>query len=85
VPLPTISSLAVALLMLVATPVVYRLLVIVYRLYLHPLSGFPGPKRDAATTLYRAYYQVYRDGGHVEQFTKLHAQYGDSPLAKFII
>ncbi|KAI0871745.1 cytochrome P450 [Hypoxylon argillaceum] len=56
--------------------VAHRASIVFYRLYLHPLSRFPGPKLAAATTLYRAYYQIIRDGEHVAQATKLHEQYG---------
>ena len=56
---------------------VYRILIVLYRLYFHPLSRFAGPKLAAATTLYRAYYQVYRDGDHVAQATRLHGVYGE--------
>ncbi|KAI1809586.1 cytochrome P450 [Poronia punctata] len=56
--------------------VVYRASIIIYRLYFHPLSKYPGPKVAAATTLYRVYYQMIRDGEHVAQATKLHEQYG---------
>lgn len=56
--------------------VTYRIGLIIYRLYFHPLAHFPGPKLAAATTLYRAYWQVWQDGEHVAQFTRLHDQYG---------
>ncbi|KAJ5205354.1 Cytochrome P450 [Penicillium cf. griseofulvum] len=56
--------------------VAYRIGLVIYRLYFHPLAHFPGPKLAAATTLYRAYWQVWQDGEHVAQFTRLHDQYG---------
>ncbi len=56
----------------------WRLGVIIYRIFFHPLKGFPGPPIAAASTLYRAYFQVFMDGGHIEQFTKLHVKYGTS-------
>lgn len=72
---PTTSTSTIVLTILWAV-VAYRLLVIFQRLYLHPLSSYPGPKLAAATTLYRAYYQIIRDGEHVAQATKLHKKYG---------
>lgn len=57
--------------------IVHRICVVLYRLYFHPLKEFPGPKLAAASTLYRAYYQVYRDGDHLAQATRLHDRYGD--------
>lgn len=59
-----------------ATLVTYRIIIVIYRLYFHPLSQFPGPKLAAASTLYRAYYQMIRDGEHVAQWTRLHEVYG---------
>jgi hypothetical protein len=62
----------------------YRVGLVIYRLYFHPLSHFPGPKLAAATTLYRAYWQVWQDGEHVAQFTRLHEQYGRSPFIAYL-
>jgi hypothetical protein len=63
---------------LISLLLIYRLGIIVHRLYLHPLRHFPGPKLAAASTLYRAYYQIWRDGDHVGQATRLHEIYGKS-------
>lgn len=54
----------------------WRLGVVTYRVFFHPLKSFPGPPLAAASTLYRAYFQVFMDGGHIDQFTKLHVKYG---------
>ncbi|KAJ5290959.1 cytochrome P450 [Penicillium angulare] len=56
--------------------ILYRLYIIITRLYFHPLANFPGPKLAAATTLYRAYYQVWKDGKMIEHSTQLHEIYG---------
>ncbi|KAJ3492973.1 hypothetical protein NLJ89_g11123 [Agrocybe chaxingu] len=47
-----------------------------YRLYFHPLSSIPGPRRAAVSTLYRAYYDIIRDGEWVLHLESLHAKYG---------
>ena len=62
----------------------YRLSIIIYRLYFHPLSKFPGPKLAAVSTLYRAYFQMWRDGDHVAQATRLHETYGRYLTLKLI-
>lgn len=54
----------------------YLLALIFYRLYLHPLSKYPGPKLAAISTLYRAYHQTWRDGRLVENLAGLHQSYG---------
>ena len=38
--------------------VVYRVCVIIYRIFFHPLRHFPGPLLAKATTAYQAYYDV---------------------------
>lgn len=55
---------------------------LVYRVYLHPLSKIPGPKIAAATSWYDFYYQCIKKGGG--QFTwkiaEMHDHYGEIPL-----
>ena len=63
--------------------VAYRIGLVIYRLYFHPLAHFPGPKLAGATTLYRAYWQVWKDGEHVTQFTRLHDQYGKLNFSRY--
>lgn len=53
----------------------YLLLRVVYRLTLHPLARFPGPKLAGATSLYSAYYDIV-DTGFVKKLPALHEQYG---------
>lgn len=54
------------------------LLVIVYRLTLHPLAKFPGPKLAAASQAYEAYYDLwYKGGGEFSpKIRNLHKKYG---------
>jgi len=47
-----------------------------YRITLHPLSKFPGPKLTAMTRWYEAYYEVVMGGQFSDQIIKWHAQYG---------
>lgn len=52
--------------------------VIVYRLTLHPLAKFPGPRLAAATHWYEAYYELLHHGGaqFAPKVRQLHALYG---------
>jgi hypothetical protein len=54
----------------------YSVVVVIYRLYLSPLSKFPGPKLAAATLLYEAYYDVILGGQYTFKIKELHEQYG---------
>ncbi|KAI8938499.1 hypothetical protein NX059_004389 [Plenodomus lindquistii] len=47
-----------------------------YRLYLHPLAKFPGPKLAAISSWYEAYYEIVLTGQYSRQISKLHDQYG---------
>jgi len=48
-----------------------------YRLYIHPLSKFPGPPLAAITHYYAAYYDLWKDGAQVSQLEELHKIYGE--------
>lgn len=74
--LTSIPSLAFLLAVLSVLTLLYCLLTVVYRLVFHPLRRFPGPKLAAATTLYRAYFQIVQDGGQLRQWNRLHELYG---------
>ncbi|KAK4169784.1 putative cytochrome P450 [Cladorrhinum sp. PSN259] len=59
--------------------VIHRLIIIVYRLYFHPLSSFPGPRLAAITSLYEWYYAILypKPVPWVEyQRSVLHPKYG---------
>lgn len=46
------------------------------RLYLHPLSKFPGPKIAAVSRWYEFYYDVVLGGAFVGHLPELHKKYG---------
>lgn len=51
---------------------------IIYRLYFHPLSKFPGPKLAAITHLYEFYYNLVQNGMFMWEVEKMHEKYGTS-------
>ncbi len=57
----------------------YYVLRSIYRITLHPLAKFPGPKLVAITRWYEAYYEVFVDGKggkFGEKIEEWHQQYG---------
>ena len=54
----------------------YVVLKVVYRLTLHPLAKFPGPRLAAVTTLYNAYYDILQPG-LIKNLPDLHKKYGN--------
>ncbi|KAF9019739.1 cytochrome P450 [Hymenopellis radicata] len=52
------------------------LYLLVYRLYLHPLKAFPGPRLAAVTEYYQGYFEVWKNGMFVQHLEKLHEIYG---------
>ena len=67
-----ISTLAVTSVM------IYVITLGVYRLYLSPLSKFPGPKLAGLTYWCEAYYELVKGGGgqFLFEYRKWHEQYG---------
>jgi cytochrome P450 len=59
-----------------AATVLYFVTTVLYRLYLHPLARFPGPKLAAATRWYEGYYDLYKPGQYTFKIAELHEQYG---------
>ncbi|KAI1141447.1 putative cytochrome P450 [Hypoxylon sp. FL0543] len=56
--------------------VAYLIGLVVYRLYFHPLSEFPGPKLAAATVWYEFYYDGIKGGRYTFKIREMHEQYG---------
>jgi len=64
--------------LLTAAFILYRLGIVVYRLCLHPLAKFPGPKIAGVTSLYEAYYEIVLNGQYSKKISELHDIYGES-------
>lgn len=56
--------------------VLYLATLVLYRLYFHPLSKFPGPKLTAITRLYEFYYQGVKVTEFPEKIREMHEKYG---------
>ena len=52
-----------------------------YRLFLSPISKFPGPVLAALTSKYEAYYDIVKGGQYTFKIQELHKRYGnDFPI-----
>ncbi|KAE8370766.1 cytochrome P450 [Aspergillus caelatus] len=62
----------------VVAAVLYVLVLGVYRITLHPLAKFPGPKLAAFTQWYETYYEFFKSPGgqYLFHYRKLHEKYG---------
>ena len=58
----------------------YLIALRIYRLYLHPLANFPGPKLAALSRWYEFYYKVPRKGNFTLHIPDLHRKYGKDPF-----
>ena len=55
---------------------------VVYRLTLHPLASFPGPKLAASTNMYGGYFDLSSSShSYIHVLPALHAKYGQMILA----
>ncbi|OSS48490.1 hypothetical protein B5807_07931 [Epicoccum nigrum] len=57
--------------------IVYLVSLTFYRLYLHPLRKFPGPKLAAVTFWYEFYFDCVQRGQYVFKIEELHRRYGN--------
>lgn len=64
--------------------VAYYGTLVFYRLILHPLSRFPGPKLAAISRWYEAYYDVVLGGQYTVKIAELHKKYGRYTLSSDI-
>ncbi|KUJ18476.1 cytochrome P450 [Mollisia scopiformis] len=56
--------------------IVYFGTLVSYRLLLHPLARFPGPRLAAVTRLYEAYFDVVLNGQYTFKIVQMHKEYG---------
>jgi hypothetical protein len=56
--------------------VCYQLLKALYRITLHPLAKFPGPKLAALSYKYEFYYDGIKDGSYTGEISRMHDRYG---------
>jgi hypothetical protein len=78
-PSPTLLSfftLPSILLSFFALSILHLLTLTIYRLYLHPLSKFPGPRLAALTNWYEFYYDVLLQGQFTAHIQQLHQTHG---------
>lgn len=54
----------------------YLACLVIYRLYFHPLAGFPGPKLAAATAWYEFYFQCWLEGQYIFETERMVKKYG---------
>ncbi|RAH79186.1 putative cytochrome P450 [Aspergillus japonicus CBS 114.51] len=62
--------------LILAAAALYGVTLVIYRLYLHPLARFPGPKIAAATGWYEFYHDVIRGGMYIHEIQRMHRKYG---------
>ena len=61
----------------------YSLVRVIYNVYFHPLSRFPGPRGAACTRWWLAYMELGRGVSLSTLRTGLHQKYGTFPLVLF--
>ena len=61
---------------LIVSLILYLTSLTFYRLFLHPLARFPGPKLAALSRYYEAYHDVVQNGQYTFKIAELHKEYG---------
>ena len=72
----SISGRGILAIILILASLVAVLATIIYRLVLHPLAQFPGPKLAAVTGWYETYYDCFLLGKFSNHVDQLHQKYG---------
>ena len=82
--LATMSTLFVvfALLRLCGAVMIYLVLRTIYRLTIHPLAGFPGPRLAALTSMYAGSYDIPYGSSFCKELPGLHEKYG--PIVRIL-
>lgn len=75
---PDTMALYIQWLWFVVTLSLYPIILAFYRLYLHPLAKFPGPKLAAVTGWYETYIDLFQrpKGNFMEEIGRMHEEYG---------
>ena len=80
-----VCKISFAVSILVPSAAAYLLFIAIYRLFLSPLSKFPGPVLAALTIYYEAYYDIVKGGQYTFKIRELHKKYGDYIILSTII
>lgn len=70
------GKLSAALFVFAPFLILYAIGLAVYRLFLSPLAGFPGPKIAAVTGWYEFFYDYWCNGKYIFEIEKMHQKYG---------
>jgi hypothetical protein len=73
-PFSSLDLVGVALL----SVVIYCFSLAIHRLYLSPLSAYPGPKLAGLTLWYEFYYDVIKRGKFAWEIKRMHEVYGST-------
>lgn len=61
----------------VIAALIYTLYGAYWRLFLSPVSKFPGPRLAGVTFWYEFYYDVIKGGAYVYEIERMHQRYGE--------
>jgi hypothetical protein len=70
---------------LLGSALAYNVVMVIYRLYFHPLNKFPGPRLAAATGLYEIYFSAWGPGSFEHEIDLMHRQYGKYDFPRYIM